>query len=300
MTTKIGVIGGSGLYEIDAFENIHEERIETPFGDPSDVYICGTINGIETVFLPRHGRGHRILPSELNFKANIYGMKALGVSRVLSVSAVGSLREEMAPRDIVMIDQFFDRTKRSADHTFFGNGIVGHVGFSDPICPELIKIMHDVTAEHLRHEEDGPAGRPPKAHLGGTYVNMEGPAFSTRAESNTYRKWGMDIIGMTNLAEAKLCREAEMCFCTMALVTDYDCWHETHGAVNVEMVIDTLQKNSRVAKAIVKDLIPQIAGPVKCDCATALQNAVMTDPAVFPAKTRADLDFILDKYYPRK
>ncbi len=300
MTTKIGVIGGSGLYEIDGFENIREERVETPFGDPSDAYICGTFNGIETVFLPRHGRGHRILPSELNFKANIYGMKALGVGRVLSVSAVGSLREDMAPRDIVMIDQFFDRTKRSADHTFFGNGIVGHVGFSDPICPELIRIIHGVTAEHLQHEEDGPAGRPPKAHLGGTYINMEGPAFSTRAESNTYRKWGMDIIGMTNLAEAKLCREAEMCFCTMALVTDYDCWHETHGAVSVEMVIDTLQKNSRVAKAILKDVIPKIAEPVNCSCASALQNAVMTDPAVFPAKTRADLDFILDKYYPKK
>lgn len=293
---KIGIIGGSGLYEMEGVENLTEERVETPFGMPSDNLMCGKIEDAEVVFLARHGRGHRIMPSELNYKANIYAMKRLGVSRILSVSAVGSFKEELAPRDIVMIDQFFDKTKRSADHTFFGDGIVAHVQFAHPICEDLQRAVYEI-ADSVTKEEGDPAGadRAPTVHLNGTYLNMEGPAFSTKAESRLYRSWGMDVIGMTNLAEAKLAREAQMCYCTMAMVTDYDAWHEEHEAVSVEMVVKTLLNNATTAKEIIRRAVPNLARRSidKCGCPTALQNGVITQPDAYPEATRRKLQLLL-------
>jgi 5'-methylthioadenosine phosphorylase len=301
MPPVVGVIGGSGLYDIDGLENIEEKQVATPFGEPSDSFVCGTLNGVETIFLARHGRSHSMLPSELNHYANIYALKKLGATRLLSIAAVGSLREQMAPRDIVLVDQFFDRTRRDPlSQTFFGNGIVGHVSFAEPVCPYLLKKMHESAENCLVGEPVGCAGRPPQVHLGGTYVNMEGPAFSTRAESNLYRSWNFDVIGMTSLAEAKLAREAEICFATMAMVTDYDCWHDTHGSVTVEMVVDCLNNNSRVAKKILCDIIPKLNDQSKCGCRNALENSVMTAPAMFPKQTRQDLAFLLEKYFPQR
>jgi 5'-methylthioadenosine phosphorylase len=283
-TAKIGIIGGSGLYQMPELENIEEVRVETPFGSPSDAYITGTLEGVRVAFLPRHGRGHRYTPSELPFRANIYGMKMLGVERLLSASAVGSLQEQYAPLDMVIPDQFFDRTRaRAAESTFFGDGIVAHVTFAHPVCDELGDVL-----------ESACGSADVRVHRGGTYLCMEGPAFSTKAESNVYRSWGMDVIGMTNLQEAKLAREAEICYATLALVTDYDCWHEAHDAVSVETVVEYLNKNVRNAQVIMRDAVKQLAErPRGCGCGTAMKNAIFTPPDLWPAATKKKLEAIL-------
>jgi 5'-methylthioadenosine phosphorylase len=282
---KIGIIGGSGLYHIEGFNDQKWVKVKTPFGDPSDEFLTGTLGGRDVVFLPRHGRGHRILPSELNHRANMWAMKKLGVAWILSVSAVGSLQKKYAPCDIVLPDQFLDRTKRDFEHTFFGRGIVGHIAFADPICEELRQIILK-TARSLKA----------KVHDGGTYVNMEGPAFSTRAESTTNHKLGYDVIGMTNLGEAKCAREAEIAYATMAMITDYDCWKVDEAHVTVEMVVANLMKNAATAKAIVAKAIPQIPEEPNWPCHSALKNAIMTERKVWPKKTIADLKPILAKY----
>ena len=281
---KIGVIGGSGLYEMETLTNVEEIAVDTPFGAPSDRYIAGTLEGVRVAFLPRHGRGHRFSPSELNFRANIYGFKSLGVEHIISVSAVGSLKEHIHPLNVVIPDQFFDRTKGRVS-TFFGDGLVAHVGFADPVCPCLSDLLYQATVEQGAN-----------AHNGGTYLCMEGPAFSTRAESNVYRQWGMDIIGMTNLQEAKLAREAEICYATMAMVTDYDCWHETEEDVTVEAIIANLNKNAALAKRVIQTVVPRIAGERACMCGSALKYALITNPAVIPAATRQKLDLLVGKY----
>jgi 5'-methylthioadenosine phosphorylase len=283
---EIGIIGGSGLYNMDGLTNITEERVETPFGDPSEVFVLGTLEGRKVAFLARHGKGHRILPSELNFKANIYAMKSLGVTSILSVSAVGSLKEEHKPTDFVIPDQFIDRTfDRSA--TFFGNGVVGHVGFGDPVCP----IVSEVFAKAC--EEVGVVGK-----LGGTYICMEGPQFSTKAESRLYRSWGADVIGMTNLQEAKLAREAELSYATLAMVTDYDCWFEGHDAVTVEQVIAVMHQNSGNAQKVVKAAVRLMPSDLSASPAqTAAKFAIMTDRAAIPAETKAKLDLLYGKYW---
>src|SRR3990170_1830652 len=280
----VGVIGGSGLYEMEGLKCVKEIKIKTPFGNPSDAYIVGKLGNVKMVFLPRHGRGHRILPSELNFRANIYGMKKLGVEWIISVSAVGSMREDIKPGHIVVADQFFDRTKNRAS-SFFGNGIVGHVEFADPVCSNLSNVLYG-------------AGKDVGAtiHKGGTYICIEGPQFSTRAESRIYRKWGVDVIGMTNIPEAKLAREAEICYATLALSTDYDCWHETEESVTVEMILDTLKKNVATAKAIIKEAVPRISSQRMCKCAAAMKYAVLTDRKKIPIKDKKDLKIILGKY----
>jgi 5'-methylthioadenosine phosphorylase len=284
MKARIGIIGGSGLYSMRGFTAQEEIEVETPFGSPSDKYIVGTLGGAQVAFLARHGRGHRILPGELNFRANIFGMKKLGVERILSVSAVGSLKEEHRPLDFVIPDQFFDRT-RGRISTFFGEGIVAHVSFADPVCPELSEI-----AER--------AGRAVgvNAKRGGTYLCMEGPAFSTRAESRLYRQWHMDIIGMTNLQEAKLAREAEICYVTIAMVTDYDCWHEEHDSVTVDDIIANLNKNAENAQKLVLEAVAEIPVERQCKCGAALKHAILTAPESVPAKTREKLDLIVGKY----
>lgn len=280
----IGIIGGSGLYDMEGLAEIEEVDVETPFGEPSDSYRTGTLEGQRVAFLARHGRGHTISPSELNFRANIYGFKALGVERILSASAVGSLKEEHRPLDIVLPDQFFDRTKARVS-TFFGDGLVAHVGFGDPVCPQLADVVVSASAD---------CGVPVKR--GGTYLCMEGPQFSTKAESETYRSWGMDVIGMTNLQEAKLAREAEMCYTTMALVTDYDCWHPDHDAVTVADIVDNLQKNSLNAQALIKAAVKSMPGGRECGCGHALRHALITDPARVPAATRTRLSLLVGKY----
>lgn len=285
---KIGMIGGSGLYQIEGFEKQKWRKVTTPFGKPSDDYLTGEIAGREVVFLPRHGRGHRILPSELNHRANLYGMKKLGVEWVISVSAVGSLQEKYKPCDIVLVDQFFDRTKKSSEHTFFGNGIVAHIAFADPLCSTLRKILFDCARQAL------PATS--SVHFGGTYCNMEGPAFSTRAESNAHRQLGFDVIGMTNLGEARCAREAEIHYATMAMITDYDCWKTDEAHVTVEMVIANLMKNADAAKEIVKLAIPRIPSSTTCGCDQALKNAIMTDRKLWPAATKQKLAAILRNY----
>ncbi len=282
---KIGIIGGSGLYEMEGIERKRWVTVSTPFGKPSDQFLTGQVGGKDVVFLPRHGRGHKILPSELNHRANVYGMKKLGVTRIISVSAVGSLKEEYKPTDIVLVDQFFDRTKRSKDFTFFGEGVVAHVAFADPICKSLRLTLADCAKR---------AGA--TVHVGGTYVNMEGPAFSTRAESFFHRAQGWDVIGMTNFGEARCAREAEMCYATMAMVTDYDCWHEGEEAVTVAMVVANLQKNSRVAQQILRSVIAAIDTRSDCVCHHALANAIMTRPEALPAATRRKLSLLLGKY----
>src|ERR1051325_2680172 len=263
MDARIGIIGGSGLYRIDGVEVIEERTLTTPFGAPSDAYVIADYEGTRVAFLARHGRGHHIMPSEINFRANLYGFKVLGVESILSASAVGSLKEAYAPTDIVFPDQFIDRTRHRPD-TFFGNGIVGHVAFADPICTATSSIMAAVARD---------AGA--RVHEGGVYVCMEGPQFSTRAESNLYRSWNADIIGMTNLQEAKLAREAEICYATMALVTDYDCWHAAHEAVTVEAIIATLHQNVALSRRVLRSVMPMLTGDRKCGCATALTNAVL-------------------------
>lgn len=288
---KIGIIGGSGLYHIEGFTNQKWVKVKTPFGPPSDDLLTGRLAGREVVFLPRHGRGHRILPSELNHRANLWAMKKLGVAWVVSVSAVGSLQEKYRPCDIVLPDQFVDRTKRDFEHTFFGRGIVGHVAFADPICGELRKILFQAGADELRESSS-------KAiiHDGGTYVNMEGPAFSTRAESLTNHKLGYDVIGMTNLGEAKCAREAEIAYATMAMITDYDCWKVDEAHVTVDMIIANLMKNAATAKAIVARAIPHIPAEPSWPCHSSLQNAIMTDRKLWPKKTITALKPILAKY----
>ena len=282
---RIGIIGGSGLYHIDGFTRQKWVKVSTPFGNPSDDFLTGELAGREVVFLPRHARGHRILPSELNHRANLWAMKKLGVAWIVSVSAVGSLQAKYKPCDIVLPDQFLDRTKRSFEHTFFGRGIVAHIAFADPICEELRQIL-------LKSARAAKA----RVHDGGTYVNMEGPAFSTRAESITNHKLGYDVIGMTNLGEAKCAREAEIAYATMAMVTDYDCWKIDEAHVTVEMVIENLMRNAEQAKAIVGKIIPQIPAEPKWPCHRALQSAIMTDKKLWPAKTVRELKPILAKY----
>ncbi len=280
----VGVIGGSGLYEIEGLANIEEVAVDTPFGDPSDKYITGELEGVKMVFLPRHGRGHRLLPSELNFRANIYGMKKLGVEQIISVSAVGSMKEKIEPGHIVIPDQFIDHTKGRAS-TFFGNGVVGHIGFADPLCSNLSNVVHDAAISVGAN-----------THFGGTYICIEGPQFSTRAESKLYRSWGVDVIGMTNIPESKLAREAEICYATIALSTDYDCWHEEEEDVTVEAVLAIIKQNVSTAKAIIKAAVQKIKDERSCRCATALQGAIMTDRSVIPEKTKKDLDIIIGKY----
>ncbi len=284
MKIGIGIIGGSGLYSMPAFEAGDELMIESPWGMPSDHYISGRLAGKDVVFLARHGRGHRIMPSELNFRANIYGMKALGVHSILSASAVGSLKHEYKPLDIVVPDQFFDRTKGRIS-TFFGNGLAAHVAFAHPICPELAKVGADAVAAVGAN-----------VHRGGTYVCMEGPQFSTLAESKLYRSWGMDVIGMTNLQEAKLAREAEICYVTLALVTDYDCWHPDHDSVTVDMIIQTLMKNAETAQRAIAEAITKLPVARSCECGSALKFALITRPEAVPAQVKKDLAPIIGKY----
>jgi 5'-methylthioadenosine phosphorylase len=285
LKAEIGIIGGSGLYSMPGFEAAEEVLIQTPFGDPSDNYVLGTLAGKSVAFLTRHGRGHRLSPSELNYRANIYGMKSLGVERIISLSAVGSLKEEHRPLDFVIPDQFFDRT-RGRISTFFGEGLVAHISFSDPICPQLAGVVADACAA---------AGVNTKK--GGTYLCMEGPAFSTKAESNVYRSWGMDVIGMTNLQEAKLAREAEICYVTVAMVTDYDCWHPQHDAVTVNDIIGNLVKNAENACAVVAAAVAAIPADRACKCGSALSHAILTDRAGAPPATRQKLGILIDKYF---
>jgi 5'-methylthioadenosine phosphorylase len=282
---RIGIIGGSGLYNIEGFTNKRWVKVKTPFGTTSDDCLTGKLAGRDVVFLPRHGRGHCILPSELNHRANIWAMKKLGVAWIISVSAVGSLQKKYRPCDIVLIDQFIDRTKQSQNHTFFGRGIVAHVAFADPICEELRRLV-------LKSARACKA----KVHNGGTYVNMEGPAFSTRAESMTNHKAGYDVIGMTNLGEAKCAREAEIAYSTMAMVTDYDCWKIDEEHVTVEMIIANLNRNADQAKAIVKHVIPRVPDKPGWPCHTALENAIMTDRKLWPKKVATDLKPIIGRF----
>ena len=281
---EIGIIGGSGLYAMPGLTNVREEKITTPFGEPSDAFVLGDLEGRKVAFLARHGRGHRILPSELNFRANIYAMKALGVDRILSVSAVGSLKEEHKPTDFVIPDQFIDRTFARVS-TFFGGGIVAHIAFGDPVCSTVAGAFKKAC------DSVGVVGK-----SGGTYVCMEGPQFSTRAESNLYRSWGADVIGMTNLQEAKLAREAEICYATMAMVTDYDCWHEGHDDVTVDQVVAVLHQNAENAAKVVKTAVAAMPSERTCGCGDALKFAILTDRKAIPAEARERLSLLLDKY----
>ena len=284
MKPTIGIIGGSGLYSMPGFEAAEERKLETPWGAPSDAYIVGRLEGKEVAFLARHGRGHRYSPSELNFRANIYGMKMLGVERILSLSAVGSLKEEHKPLDFVIPDQFVDRT-RGRISTFFGEGLVAHISFAHPVCGELAKLAHDAGKQ---------AGVNVK--LNGTYLCMEGPAFSTLAESNLYRSWGMDVIGMTNLQEAKLAREAELCYTTIAMVTDYDCWHPEHDAVTVNDIIANLTENADNAARLVKTAVRNMPSTRDCKCGSSLAHALITDRKAIPEAARKKLELLVGKY----
>jgi 5'-methylthioadenosine phosphorylase len=284
MSITIGIMGGSGLYGMAELTDREERHVSTPFGDPSSAYVLGTLRGKRVAFLARHGVGHRIMPSELNFRANIYGFKALGVEYILSASAVGSLKDEYKPLDLVIPDQFVDRT-RGRVSTFFGHGLVAHVGFAHPFC----SILSDVA---FRAAQAASA----TVHKGGTYVCMEGPQFSTLAESQLYRSWGMDIIGMTNLQEAKLAREAEICYTTIALVTDYDCWHPDHDQVTVEMIIANLTQNAKMAQAVIADAVGRLPFERTCECATALKHAIITRRDAVPAETLRILAPLVGKY----
>ncbi|MDI6760829.1 MAG: S-methyl-5'-thioadenosine phosphorylase [Candidatus Brocadiaceae bacterium] len=281
---RIGIIGGSGLYDIEGIKDVQKVEVDTPFGRPSDAFTIGKLAGREVVFLPRHGAGHTIIPSQLPFRANIYGMKKLGVEQIIAVSAVGSMKEEIRPLDIVIPDQFFDRTKARVD-TFFGDGVVAHVGMADPICAGVAEALHRATKQ---------VGV--RVHKGGTYVCIEGPQFSTRAESLVYRQLGVSVIGMTNLQEAKLAREAEICYATLALSTDYDCWHVEEEAVTVEMIIANLKKNVESAKKIIKVTIPELPKVRNCPCSTALKNAIITRPEAIPQERKKELELIIGKY----
>jgi 5'-methylthioadenosine phosphorylase len=282
---SIGILGGTGLYEIDGFKNRRLVRVRTPFGEPSDPYIVGSLGGRRVAFLARHGKGHRLLPAEVNYRANIFGFKKLGIERIISVNSVGSLRERIRPRDIVLADQFFDRTRRP--NTFFGRGIVAHVSFGRPVCPDLVKVLYEAAV-----------GLGIRVHRGGAYICIDGPAFSSKAESLAYRSWGADIIGMTAATEARLCREAEICYATLSLATDYDVWHETEEPVTVELVLQNLSANIANAKALIRRALPAL-GPKSdraCDCGSSLRNTIVTDPAVIPAATRRKLGLLVDKY----
>lgn len=282
---QIGIIGGSGLYEMQGLTVKYERTVETPFGAPSDVYVVGDVDGVGVAFLARHGRGHRFSPTEVNYRANIFGFKLLGAHTILSASAVGSMKEEYHPTDLVFPHQFIDRTRHRID-TFFTNGIVGHVSFADPICAGVSFLMGEAARN---------AGA--KVHMGGTYVCMEGPQFSTRAESNLYRSWGVDVIGMTNLTEARLAREAELCYATMALVTDYDCWHPEHDDVDVEQVLGYLRANATMAQTVLRTSITAAAARKRdCVCANALRFAIMTHPDAISPKVKDDLAPLIGKY----
>jgi 5'-methylthioadenosine phosphorylase len=284
VAAKIGVIGGSGLYQIDGLTDFKETKVETPFGQPSDLIITGTLQGVPIAFLPRHGRGHRISPSELPVRANIFALKLLGVERIISISAVGSLKDDIRPLDLVIPDQVIDRTRGRAS-TFFGRGLVAHIGFAEPFCPHLSHILYQA-AKKLRI----------KAHSGGTCVVMEGPAFSTKAESHLYRSWGASIVGMTALPEAKLAREAEMCYATLAFVTDFDCWHETAEPVSVEMVVANLMQNAETAKSILKTAIATATEERGCRCDTALKDAIITSREHIPANLKRELAPLIRRY----
>ncbi len=284
MKAQIGVIGGSGLYEMPGFEAHEEVAVATPWGPPSDSLVAGRLAGKPAAFLARHGRGHRISPSELNFRANIYAMKSLGVERIISLSAVGSLKEEHRPQDFVLPDQFLDQTRNRAS-TFFGEGLVAHISFAHPVCPQLAETVHQACLA---------AGV--KVAKGGVYVCIEGPAFSTVAESNLYRSWGMDVIGMTNLQEAKLAREAEICYVTVAMVTDYDCWHPQHDAVTVAQIVSNLNKNSENAARVVAEAVARMPEKRECRCGSALEHAIITNPTAAPEATRKKLDLLVSKY----
>lgn len=282
---KVGVVGGSGLYELEGFTDVRWTRVRTPFGEPSDAYCVGQLGDRSVVFLPRHGRGHRLMPSELNFRANIYGFKKLGVEWVISISAVGSMREEIRPLDLVIPNQFFDWTRRRVS-SFFGNGIVAHVGMAEPVCPDL--------ADRL---EEAARAAGATVHRGGTYLCIEGPQFSSKGESKIYRQWGVDVIGMTNMPEAKLAREAELCYATLALVTDYDVWHESEAHVTVQAVVANLMKNVATAKEVLRRVVPRVGPPRRCPCPSLLKSAVITNPAAFSSRTRKALDLLIGKYY---
>jgi 5'-methylthioadenosine phosphorylase len=281
---KIGVIGGSGLYSMAGLEHVTEVHVETPFGPPSDAYILGTLHGQEMVFLPRHGRGHHLPPSALNFRANIYGLKSLGVEWVISVSAVGSMRETIHPGDLVIPDQFFDRT-RTRMSTFFDRDIVVHVAFADPVCAVVAQALHQAAS-----------AMGATVHVGGTYLCIEGPQFSTRAESRIYRQWGVDVIGMTNLPEARLAREAELCYATLALVTDYDCWHASAADVDIASVLAILQRNVTLAQEIIGRAVPHLQGQRTCPCSSALKQAIITAPDAIPAAARERLGLLIQPY----
>lgn len=282
---SIGIIGGTGLYKMEGLQHTETVTVLTPFGDPSDSYLTGKLDGIPVAFLPRHGRGHRLLPHELNFRANIYGFKKLGVEWIISVSAVGSMKEEIEPLHMVLPDQFIDRTRKRTD-TFFGNGIAAHVPFSQPICPRLSATLHTAIQE---------LGFP--VHRGGTYLCIEGPQFSTKAESTLYRSWDVDVIGMTNLQEAKLAREAEICYATIALATDYDCWREEEDHLSIEMIIDNLTRNTEKVKKVIRRSLPHITTLQRdCPCGNALNNAIITQEDMIPARLKKDLDIIIGKH----
>jgi 5'-methylthioadenosine phosphorylase len=284
MSITIGIIGGSGLYDMAELTDREERTVDTPFGAPSAPYVIGSLRGKRVAFLARHGAGHRLLPTELNFRANIFGFKLLGVEYLLSASAVGSLKEEYKPLDLVIPDQFFDRTKGRVS-TFFGDGLVAHVGFAHPFCKPLSRLAFESAR-----------GAGASVHEGGTYVCMEGPQFSTLSESRLYRSWGMDIIGMTNLQEAKLAREAEMCYSTIALVTDYDCWHPEHDQVTVEMIIGNLTQNARMAQQVIASAVEGLPFERTCECASALKYAIITRPDAIPAEAKAQLEPLVGKY----
>lgn len=291
---RIGVIGGTGLYEMSSICSLEEIRLTTPFGEPSDAYRLGKLSGVEVVFLPRHGVGHRLLPSEINHRANIWGFKKLGVERVLAVSAVGSLKAEYRPRDVLLPDQFFDRTKASERHTFFGRGIVAHISFADPICPDLQQAVFEVASRLAASGRFGTI----RVHRNGVYVNMEGPAFSTRAESEFHRRCGFDVIGMTALAEAKLCREAEICYVPIAMITDYDCWQEHAENVSVQVVLENLRANTSLAQAIIAEAVPVVSQSRACSCGRALEHAIVTEISQIPRERLEELEPIVGKYLP--
>jgi 5'-methylthioadenosine phosphorylase len=286
--TTIGVIGGSGLYELEGLSSVHWKRVRTPFGDPSDAYCVGRFEDRQVVFLPRHGRGHRVMPSELNSRANLWGLKSLGAEWIISISAVGSMKEHIRPLDLVIPDQFVDQTRRRVS-SFFGEGIVAHVGMADPVCPDLAAVLEKAA------RQTGAT-----VHRGGIYVCIEGPQFSSKAESRIYRSWSVDVIGMTNMPEAKLAREAELCYATLALATDYDVWHESHETVTVESVIANLLKNVVTAKEVLKRAIPVIGPPRTCGCQELLKNAIITSPKAFPPRSRKRLELLIGKYFPAR
>ena len=284
MSDILGIIGGSGLYEMEGMRNVRHVRVRTPFGNPSDALVVGEIGGRTLAFLPRHGRGHRIPPSQINFRANIYAMKKIGARRVLSLSAVGSMKENIRPGDIVVVDQFYDHT-RFRPNTFFSDGIVGHIPFADPVCPSLADVAYHSARKVVK-----------RVHRSGTYLCMEGPAFSTRAESRIYRKWGVDVIGMTNMPEAKLAREAEICYATLALATDYDCWHDSEEDVSIESILAIIRQNVEHSKRIIREVAGRLPGREECGCSETLRYAIITDRKKIPAATRNRLALLLGKY----